>query len=285
MQESTKKKATISVSIFSILSLASSSISLLVPVVDSGLAIGYQTAMTYNIFYIYNINPRDYNISTIILSGGSNISFKILNSVKVIVDNGTKVASEVIKKEIIKQGTKEVTKKVAVETSKQVIKETTKEVTKDILEETTKQIIQQSVKQISKEAIEETTKECVKLGIKETTKQIISKGAIIATQEGTEELLEIGAKEAVKQTTEKIILKEGSKVWLVNLGKAIPFIGAGISGIINTVSTSLLGHRLIIYFDSELKNPEKRVILIKGKILALQNIISQVEKIIQQNEN
>ena len=80
-------------------------------------------------------------------------------------------------------------------------------------------------------------------------------------------------------------MKEGSKVWLVNLGKAIPFIGAGISGIINTFNTSKLGYKVISYFDNKLNSPENRVILIKGKILALQNIISQVEKIIQQNEN
>ena len=190
---------------------------------------------------------------------------------------------------IIKQGTKEVTKEdtkeVVVETTKQIVTETTKGVTKDLLEETSRQFIQQSVKELSKEAIEETSKECVKYGLKETTRQVIAKGAIIASQEGTEEIIEIGAKETIKQTSEKIILKEGSKVWLVNLGKAIPFIGAGISGIINTFSTSKLGYKVISYFDNKLNSPENRVILIRGKILALQNIISQVEKIIQQNEN
>ena len=288
MKESTKRKAYISVGIYSGLALASSAISILVPVVDSGLAIAYQTAMTYNIFYIYNIDPHNYKLASIIMSGGKNISSKILDSVKFIVDNGTKIASEAIKKEIIKQGTKEVTKKVTkeivVETTKQVVKESTKEVTKNIIEETTMQVIQQSVKELSKEAIEETSKECVKLGIKETTKQVITKGAIIASQEGTEEIIEIGAKETLKQS-EKIILKEGSKVWLVNLGKAIPFIGAGLSGIINTISTYNLGNRVITYFNNKLNSPKSRVILIKGKILALQNIISQVEAIIKQNEN
>ena len=71
---------------------------------------------------------------------------------------------------------------------------------------------------------------------------------------------------------------------MVNLGKAIHFIGAGISGIINTISTSKLGYNIINHFDNRLKNPENRVRLIKGKILGLQNIIYQVEKIIQQNE-
>ena len=68
MQTSTKKKAIVSVCVFSILSFASSSISILVPVVDSGLTIVYQVAMTYNILYIYNENPHNYNISSIILS-------------------------------------------------------------------------------------------------------------------------------------------------------------------------------------------------------------------------
>ena len=80
-------------------------------------------------------------------------------------------------------------------------------------------------------------------------------------------------------------MKEGSKVWLVNLGKAIPFIGAGLNGIINTISTYNLGNRVITYFNNKLNSPKSRVILIKGKILALQNIISQVEAIIKQNEN
>ena len=279
-----KKKAIISVCCFSFLSLASSSISIFFPVVDSGLTIVYQVAMTYNILYIYNENHHNYNISSIILSGGRNTS-KVLSSVRAIVDNGIKIAEDAIKREIIKQGSKEVTKEVVKEASKQVVVETSKEVAQEVLEETTRQVIQQSIKQLSKEAIEETSKECVKLGLKETTKQVITKGAIIASKEGAEEIIEIGAKETIKQTSEQIILKEGSKAWLVNLGKAIPFIGACLSGIINTISTSKLGYNIINHFDNRLKSPENRVILIKGKILGLQNIIHQVEKIIQQNEN
>ena len=236
------------------------------------------------IYYIYNANPHNYNISSIILSGGKNTN-KVLNSIKVIADNGRAIAEEAIKREIIEQSSKEVAKEVVAETTKHIVKETSKEVTKEVLEETTRQAFQQGIKQLSKEAIEETSKECVKLGLKETTKQVISKGAIIAGKEGTEEIIEIGAKETIKKTSEQIILKEGSKAWLVNLGKAIPFIGAGISGIINTISTSKLGYNIINHFDNKLKSPENRVILIKGKILGLQNIIYQVEKIIKENEN
>jgi hypothetical protein len=50
---------------------------------------------------------------------------------------------------------------------------------------------------------------------------------------------------------------------LVNLGKAIPFIGAGISGIINTISTSKLGYNIFIHFDNKLKSPENRVYINK----------------------
>ena len=46
------KKAIIGVCSFSFLALASSSISILVPLVDSALTIVYQVAMTYNILYI-----------------------------------------------------------------------------------------------------------------------------------------------------------------------------------------------------------------------------------------
>ena len=50
---------------------------------------------------------------------------------------------------------------------------------------------------------------------------------------------------------------------MVNLGKAIPFIGAGISGIINTISTSKLGYNIFIHFDNKLKSPENRVYINK----------------------
>ncbi len=179
MQASTKKKAILRVCVFSFLSFTSSSISIFVPLVDSGLAIVYQVTMTYNILYIYNVNPHNYNISSIILSGGRN-SFELLRSLMVIT-------KEAIKREIIKQGlkevTKEVTNEVVVETTKQVVKETSKEVTKEVLEETSRQAIQQGIKELSKEAIEETSKECVKIGVKQTTKQAITKGAIIASKE------------------------------------------------------------------------------------------------------
>ena len=75
-------------------------------------------------------------------------------------------------------------------------------------------------------------------------------------------------------------MKVGSIVWLVYLGKALPFIGAGVVGIINAI-----GYNIISYFDNILNNHENRVILIKGKIFASQNIMFQVEKIIQQNKN
>jgi hypothetical protein len=114
------------------------------------------------------VNPHNYNISSIILSGGKNTN-KVLNSIRVIADNGRKIAEVAIKRGIIKQSSKEVAKEVVAETSKQIVKETSKEVTKEILEETTRQAFQQGIKQLSKEAIEGTSKECVKLGLKETT--------------------------------------------------------------------------------------------------------------------
>ena len=187
MQENTKKNAIKSACLFSFLSLASSSISIFVPLVDSGLTIVYQVAMTYNILYIYNANPHNYNITSIILSGGRNTN-KLLSSIQVIADNGIKIANEAIKREIIEQSSKEVikevSKEVVAETSKQLVKETSKEVAKEVLEETTRQAFQQGIKELSKEAIEETSKECVKLGLKETTKQVITKGAILAGKEG-----------------------------------------------------------------------------------------------------
>ena len=71
IKEKAKLNANLSVTGYSALALGYSAISLVVPVVDYALTIGYQVAMVYTIFNIYELRPRDYNIVDIIISGGN----------------------------------------------------------------------------------------------------------------------------------------------------------------------------------------------------------------------
>ena len=76
IKEKAKVNANLSVTGYSALALGSSAISLVVPVVDYALTIGYQVAMVYTIFNIYELKPRDYNIVDIIITGGNRIEIK-----------------------------------------------------------------------------------------------------------------------------------------------------------------------------------------------------------------
>ena len=76
IKEKAKLNANLSVTGYSALALGSPAISLVVPVVDYALTIGYQVAMVYTIFNIYELRPRDYNIVDIIISGGNRIERK-----------------------------------------------------------------------------------------------------------------------------------------------------------------------------------------------------------------
>ena len=89
-----------------------------------------------------------------------------------------------------------------------------------------------------------------------------------------------GSKESIKKVTETIAIQQGGKAWLVNLGKYIPFIGAGISAVINTFSTGKIAYKLINKFDKEFElNQQRQVDIIKGKVYALFNIIEQLRSI------
>ena len=66
----------------------------------------------------------------------------------------------------------------------------------------------------------------------------------------------------------------------------MPFIGAGIIGVINTYSTSKLGKRLIAKFDEDFdKNQQRQVDLIKSRIYGLYHIIEQMKKIIDEQKD
>ena len=304
-KERAKIKANITAAGYSILTLGSSAISIVVPFVDSALTIGYQVAMVFNILYIYEIKPSDYDIINIILSEGKTIQEKN----KILNNKQNEISNEAIKK-VIKDisnttiiiGKNSLQQSVAAETGKIIVKQTIKTIAADSVEEVAvktttntaglliKNVAEKTVtKSVEKMALE-STKEIVETGIKEGTKRIIysatKQAAVSAASEGGEQLIISGTKESVKTITETIIVKQGGRTWIVNLGKAVPFVGALISGIMNTYSTAALGNRLVNKFDEEFDNNQQRKVdLLKGRIYGLLNIIQQMNYIINDENN
>lgn len=80
------------------------------------------------------------------------------------------------------------------------------------------------------------------------------------------------------------MIKQSGSNFCVYLGKAVPFIGVGINGIMNVYSIIKTGKNLIKYLDNEMIDPERRIEMIKGRVLTLDNICAQIDKIIEQNE-
>ena len=60
LRDSMRVKPNLVVTCFSVLSFGTSALSLLVPFVDLVTAIGYQVAMVYSIFSLYQIDTREY---------------------------------------------------------------------------------------------------------------------------------------------------------------------------------------------------------------------------------
>ena len=154
-----------------------------------------------------------------------------------------------------------------------------------IVVNTIEQTVTQSVEKIAIES----TKQLAEAGLKEGTKTFVNVAtgsAIGVVSESGGEFIIAVSKESVKEITETIIIKQGGKFWLINLGKAVPFIGAGIIGVINTYSTSKLGKRLIAKFDEDFdKNQQRQVDLIKSRIYGLYHIIEQMKKIIDEQKD
>ena len=264
LQQSIKLKSQILVATYSLCSLGSSFINLAFPVVDTFVSIGFQTAMVLNLLKFYSENPSDYDKVQIIVSNGDTIRRNTY-----IKYGYPKINSHVIGLE----------SRMIIEASKEAIKNSIKEAGKEAAKTAVNIGIKETVEQIAKEGMKESieiaTKTVINAGLKETAKQL--------TKEGVEESIEVTAKETVKQVSEQIIAKQGSKVWLINLGKFVPFIGVGISMVFNTYSTAKTGHKLLIYLEKNcMNNKHKRVNIIKSKILSVQNIIRQVETIIEE---
>ena len=344
IKEKAKLKANLTVVGYSALALGSSALSLIIPVVDCALAIGYQVALVYSIFNIYELKPKDYNIINIVLSGGKTVELKNkTNQTKNQVQNdnkddnkneeneGEKEGKTEEKKEEKKEQKKE--EKKEDEVKKGIIKETIKDVThgakivgqigiKNIAtKEAGKVVVQKAVQTVVTDTIEaaaiattantmealvvntvehtvtqtveklaiESTKQLAEAGLKEGTKIMVNvaKDAVVTVAaEGGEQLIVAGTKESVKTITETIIVQQGGKTWLINLGKAVPFIGAALSAVMNTYSTAKLGKRLVNKLDEEFENNQQRQVdLIKGRIYGLYNIIEQLKAMIKDEKN
>ena len=324
IKEKAKLKANLAVAGYSALALGSSALSLIVPVVDCALAIGYQVALVYSVFNIYELKPSDYNIINIVLSGGRTVEEKIK-------DNKNKNPKQKEKKEdkekeekkeknkdevtkgIIKETIKDVTHgakiagqigiqniatkeagKVVVQKAVQTVVTDTIEAaaiatTKNTMEALVVNTVEQTVTQTVEKLAIESTKQLAETGLKEGTKIMVNvaKDAVISVaSEGGEQLIVAGTKESVKTITETIIIEQGGKSWLINLGKAVPFIGAALSAVMNTYSTAAIGKRLVDKLDEEFeKNQQRQVDLIKGRIYGLYNIIEQMKAIINDEKN
>ena len=312
IKDKARLKANLSVAGYSALSLGTSAISIVVPVVDCALTIGYQVAMVYTIFNIYELKPKDYNIVNIIITGGSNIERKKIKEIEKPNEKENNKNSELFNggvKEVIKDtsngaifagqyGIRTVATK---EAGKVVIEKTVQTVVKDTIEiaaiksttNTMEVLLANAVEKTVTNSVEkiaiESSKQLVKTGLEEGTNIMINvaKEAFIGVaEEGGEQILVSGYKESIKTITETIIIKQGGKPWLINLGKAVPFIGAVLSAVLNTYSTAILGKRMVDKFDEEFDNNQQRQVdLIKGIIYGLYNIIEQIQLIIEDEKN
>ena len=184
--------------------------------------------------------------------------------------------------------------KVIVEKTVQTVVTDTVEVaaisaTANTLEAVVVNAVEKTVTNTVEKIAVETTKELAEAGIKEGTNIAVNvaKNAVIATvAEGGEEILVVGTTESVKTITETVVVQQGGKTWLINLGKAVPFIGAAVSAAMNTYSTAKIGKRMVDKFNEEFDdNQQRKVDLIKGRIYGLYNIIEQMKFIIKDENN
>lgn len=320
IKEKAKLKANLCVVGYSTLALGSSSLSLVVPLVDCGLTIAYEVAMVYTIFSIYELDPNDYNIVTIVITGGETIEEKFKNKKKITKkddkdknndndknNNNNMVIGNI--KEIAKDAsnaaafaghigiksvaTKEAGKAVIEKTVQTVVTDTIEaaaiKTTTNTLEVAVVNAVEKTVTNTVEKIVVESSKELAEKGLVEGTKiavEVAKDAAIIVAEEGGEQIIIAGTKESVKTITEQIVIQQGGRTWLVNLGKAVPFIGAGISGVMNTYSTAKLGKNLVNKFDKEFENNQQRKVdLLKGRIYGLLNIIQQMKAIIEDENN
>ena len=269
--------------------------------------------MVYIIFYIFKLNNEEYKIKDIILSGGDIIKledkYKQKNKKENDNNNGNedsnnelmgiigKNASEVAGQAVSTLGEKGLEYLVAKEAGKKIVEKTVRTVTVDAItvgaikasanavESSVKQVVFVSISNSVEKIAVDASKGLVEQGFKEGTKMAIqaAKESVIAvSKKGADTVIKYGTRESIKSVTESIVIQQGGKAWLINLGKAVPFIGAGLSAIMNTVSTAKIGHKLVTKLDEEFeKNKQRKVDILKGKVLGIYNIIEQLENLIK----
>ena len=311
IKEEAKTKAIIAVVGYSLLTCGTSALSIVVPFVDAAAAIGYQVAMVYNIFNIYELNTDDYKIKDIILSGGNTIELE--NDVKKQEKEKDEKKGEEDKNDEVKDGnireaigdaakgavfagqigigcaaSKEAGKMLIEKSVETIVLETMETTTIKAslfsLKETMVKTAEISVTNTVEQIVVESSKELVEEGIKQTSTKIALESSkqigIGLSQEGFGVALSYGSKESIKQVTETIVIQQGGKSRLINLGKVIPFIGAGISAFMNTFSTGKIGYKLVKKLDEEFENnQERQVNMLKGKCYCLLNVIEQMKDI------
>ena len=152
-------------------------------------------------------------------------------------------------------------------------------------------IVETTVKKSIDEVIIASSRELADKGIKEGSKVILKSTQKDATNisVGFLGIFEVfgksNSKETIKEVTQEIVIKKGGENWLINLGKAVPFISTGISAGINTYSTIKIGYKLITQFDKDFEeNQQNKVNMLKGKIYALLNICGQIYHIMNEKE-
>ena len=333
IKKKAKIKADLAVTGYCLLSFGTSALSLIVPLVDSAITIGYQVAMVYNVFSIYELKPSDYDIVKIILSGGETIILKhplntikkedkkeekeekeekevkevknkpdknkennnevVMGNVREAVKGASNAAAFVGKVGIQEAAVKEAGKVIVKKTVQTVVTDTVEVAAISATSNTIEAVVVNAVEKTVTNTVEkiaiESTKELAEAGLKEGTKIAVNvaKEAVITTvAEGSEQIIVAGTKESVKTITETIVVQQGGKAWLINLGKAVPFIGAALSATMNTFSTAKLGKKMVDKFNKEFDdNQQRKVDLIKGRIYGLFNIIEQMKSIIEDEDN
>ena len=277
MIESIKIKAYILVTGYSLATVGTSFLTMVVPIVDSVLAYTFQYKMIAHLLELYGFNSDEYDKLEILLSGGNTIKKKANAQVEEYLTNSAKLVTNTAvfggKEFIQKQGTNAaeiIAEKTITTSTKKIIKDTTLSGFQFVTETASKEIGKNYV------TVGKISVETAKEGIKKTSTTIASESSwkwIGKTTQNT-----------VQEVTEEVIIKQSGSNALVNLGKVIPYVGVAINGTINTYSTLNIGNKLICYLDGEMQSPEKRINLIKKRVFALENICHQIDDIIKQNQ-
>ena len=301
LRDSIRTKSNLVVTGFSLLSLGTSALSILLPLLDTATTIGYQVAMVYSIFSLYQLDTREYKIKEIILSGGETIElennfrpnegYDILtkeNIGKAVLGTASFLGKQGIQNMAKKEAGKIIVEKGLQKVTAESVKLAAIKVTSETFEATMAQATKVAISNTVEKIAVNSANELVKQGFKEGTKIAIEASkqtAIAVSKQGAETALFYGSRESIKSVTESIIIKQGGKAWIVNFGKAVPFIGAAISAFMNTYATATIGNRLVKKFDEEFENNKQRKVnVLKGRILGIYNIIEQLKYLIEKNK-